>query len=184
MADLNEVWGDESFDDIAPAKGFGGPIPTGDYTMHCESSELQPTRDNTGVMLKCVFVVIDGEHEGRKVFTNFNVRNKNQMAQQIGIAEFKALCLACGIEFADARNDTSVLLQVPFLARVGIEKAREGFDPRNEIKKFYPAGGAAAPAPASVNAPPPARPAPNARPAPAAAPAGQRAAPSWMKKTA
>lgn len=184
MADLNDFWGDESFDDIGPSTGTPDPVPPGDYTLKMDSSEPRQTKDQTGMMLACVFSILDPEYEGRKVFTNFNIRNKSDVAQRIGIADFKALCMACGIEFADARADTAVLLDVPFMAKIGMSKARDGYEPRNEIKKYYPAGGAAAPAPAPVNAPPQARPAPNARPAATAAPAGQRAAPSWMKKTA
>jgi len=177
MADLNDVWGDEGFDDIAPSSGTPEPVPPDDYTLHLDSQELKPTKDQTGVLLSCVFQIIEGQYEGRRVFTNFNVKNKNAQAQQIGIADFKAFCMACGVDFADARADTSVLLQIPFRAKIGMSKPKDGYESRNEIKKYYPADGAA----------PAAAPAPAAKPAaraPAAAAGGQRAAPSWMNKRA
>lgn len=174
MADLNDVWGDETYDDINPSSGTPEPVPPADYTLHLDSQELRETKDGTGVLLACVFVIIEGEYEGRKIFSNFNVRNKNAQAQQIGIADFKAFCIACGVDFAEARGDTSVLLQVPFRAKVGMSKPKDGYESRNEIKKYYPADGAA---PAATPAPV-AKPAARA-PAPAA---GGRAAPSWMNK--
>lgn len=185
MADLNSVWDDNDLaelDSIPAAEGRAGPIPPDDYLMQVEKQEMKPTKDQTGVILSMQYTVLEGPFEGRKVFSNINVKNKNAQAQQIGIGEFKALCLACGLEFADVKNETEILTGVPFRAKVGMQKTTPEYpDPRNEVKKYYPADGMAPAAP--VAAAPAARPAASPKAAAAAAPAG-RTAPAWMQKKA
>ena len=180
MADLNSIWDDsdlEMADNVQASTGVPEPVPPGDYTLELTGQELKPTSKQTGILLSCAFTILDTEYEGRKVFANFNVKNTNQVAQQIGLADLKQFCNACGISFADAKNDTTMLLGIPFMAKVGMTKPKDGYEPRNEIKKYYPAE-SAAPAPA-----PAARPAaPAARPAAASPAAGGRAAPAWMQK--
>lgn len=177
MADLSTIWDDDYDVDAVPvSSGQPDPVPVGEYTLRVCETELKMTKDGTGVMLSAMFEILDADYEGRKVFTNFNIRNKNEMAQKIGIGDLKALCVACGLEFADVKADTSLLHNIPFAAKVGLEKPREGYAQRNEIKKYHPAGGAA---------PVAAAPASTARPTPAkAAPAATRAAPAWMNKKA
>ena len=187
MADLSQFF-DDGFDDrsVAASTGVPDPVPAGDYTLHMESAEVIPTKDGTGVMLKATVSVVSGPYEGRKIFPQFNIRNKSAQAQAIGIGEFKALCLAAGVEYEQARGETDALLYRPFLAKVGMEKQNtnpqtgELYPPRNRIMKYHPAGGAA-PAPQAKQQQPAAAHA-------AAAPARQQAAPSqgrpWDKKVA
>lgn len=140
MADLQDYF-DSSFDDgaIAPAQGFDNtPIPNGEYVLKIMKQELAATKDQTGIMLKVEYAVVEGDYESRRIWTNFNIRNKNAQAQAIAIGEFKALCLACGIEYEIAKRDTDVLNDIPFRANVGLEKAREGYDPRNRVTKYLP----------------------------------------------
>lgn len=160
MADLSLFLSDEIAGGIAASTGVPDPVPEGDYDLQLSESDVNQTKDGTGVLLKCTFEVITGEYEGRKVFTQFNVANKSAQAQQIGIAEFKALCLGCGVPFEEARNDTSLLEFKPFKAKVGlrqeIDKAtgkakvnpatNAPYPPRNSIKKFYVHGEVPTPA--------------------------------------
>lgn len=167
MANLDEYWGDLDVESIPASRGAGEPLPAGEYMLAMDSSEAVVTKDGTGILLKCSFKVVEGEFEGRMVFTNMNIRNKNAQAQQIAIGEFKALCLATGVPFDVARSDTTSLMYVPFRARIGFEKAQAGYEPRNKVTKYYEAGAAVASTPAAA----PVAPASAARPAAAAAPA-------------
>ena len=134
------------------------------------------------MMLKTTLVIVSGEFEGRKVFPQYNVRNKSAQTQTIGIGEFKALCLACGVDYEIARTDTDALLYKPFRANIGFEKEKINpttglpYPLKNRVMKYIPAGTAApaaqrpaAPAPAAPKA---AAPAPAASPRPAAPQAG------------
>lgn len=164
MADLADFY-DENFDDsaIEASKGFdASPLPNGEYLLQVENQEIVPTKDQTGVILKLRYGVVDGEFEGRKVFANFNIRNKSAQAQAIAIGEFKALCIATGLDYEHVKRDTELLDHVPFRAMVGLEKAQEGYAPRNRVTRYIPSD----------------RIAPASRPAPQQAPAAQRQAPA------
>ncbi len=188
MADLSQYL-DESFDDraVAASTGVPEPVPPGEYQLQVEQTELQPTKDQTGMMLKATLVIVSGEFEGRKVFPQFNVRNKSAQAQTIGIGEFKALCIACGVDYEVARGDTDALLYKPFRASIGFEKEQinpstgQPYPLKNRVMKYIPAG-QAAPAAAKQTAPAAKSSAP-AAPAAPARPATPQAGLPW-KKTA
>jgi hypothetical protein len=180
MADLMEFWDDSvDVDSVEADTGRGGVIPAGDYMIQLVEQETKATKAGTGIMLNCQYKVVEGEFENRMVFGSFNIRNPNAQAQTIGIAQFKALCLATGVPFDVAKSDTSALLYTPFKATIGFGKTTTEYpDPKNEIKKFHPAGGAAPAATAAKAAPAAAA----AKPA-AAAPAKAGGLP-WQKKVA
>jgi len=179
MADLSEYI-DVDPNTVVASTGTPEPVPPGDYCLECIDNELRPTRDNTGMVLSCTLKIIEGEYEGQRIFTNFNVRNKKPLAQTIGLAELKALSIACGMDFSQVVADTSVLVGIPFHAKIGMQKTTPEYpEPRNEVKKYYPASNAPAPQQAAPAAKP------QAAPPRAAAPAtGQRAGLSWMNKKA
>lgn len=185
MADLSTLI-DSDFDDraVKVSTGVPDPVPEGDYDLYTESTEAALTKDQTGALLKVTFSIASGEFEGSKIFEQFNVRNKNMQAQQIGIGELKALCAATGVEYEAVRSDTDLLLHHPFKARVGFDKQNvnpatgQPYAPRNKIKKYYPAGGPT----------PPASTAPAAAPVAAASPSTARpvtpsGASPWPRKT-
>ena len=180
MADLSQYL-DESFDDraVAASTGVPEPVPAGEYMLQVEKAELVTTKDNTGMMLKCELVVIQGEFEGRRIYPQFNVRNKSAQAQTIGIAELKALTLACGLDWEIVRNDTDALIYQPFRANIGFEKEQinpttgQPYPLRNRVLKYIPAN-AAAPAPAATPKAPTA-------PAASARPAAPQAGLPWKK---
>ncbi|MFO1147771.1 MAG: DUF669 domain-containing protein [Alsobacter sp.] len=177
MADFND-WLDD-FDDsgIAPSTGFDStPIPNGEYLLQIEKQEVLPTKDNTGVRLNMQLGVVEGDFENRKVFVSFNIRNKSAQAQAIAIAEFKALCLACGIEYEHAKRDTDMLDRIPFRAMVGLDKPQPGYAPKNRITRYIPKDATVAAAAAKSPAP--------AQAAPASKPLAKAAGNMPWKKTA
>lgn len=159
MADLSNYFDDVDDRSVAVSTGVPEPVPPGEYMLQVDQTELLPTKDQTGMMLKCVLTVVAGEFEGRKLFPQFNVRNKSAQAQTIGIGELKALALACGVDWEIARADTDALLFKPFRANIGFEKEQinpntgQPYPLRNRVMKYIPAGQAAPAAPPKATAP-------------------------------
>jgi hypothetical protein len=160
MADLSLYM--EGVDDAAieASTGVPEPLAPGNYTLQAEKFELNQTKDRTGMLLKATLSVVGGPFEGRKIFPQFNIRNKSAQAQTIGIAEFKALCKAAGVDYDTAKLDTDNLLYHPFNATVGMEKEQtnpttgQPYPPKNRVTKYIPFGGdAAASAPPATVAP-------------------------------
>lgn len=177
MASLRDFM-DFDDSDVQPDTGASrDPIPAGDYVLQVDNEELRTTKDQTGMMLACTYKVLDGEHEGRLIFTNFNVKNKSQQAQKIGVSQLKALCLACNIDYEQVKDDTSLLRQIPFRANVGFEKEQAGYERRNRVTKYYPCDSmpppSSAPAPQQqASSPPPQQQSRPAAPPPQQRPAG------------
>lgn len=138
----------EEFDDraVEPSKGIDGPVPAGEYTLQCEKGTIAYTKNGKGVLFKAQFAILEGEYSGRMIFGQFNIRNDNEQAQTIGIAELKALTIACGLDWETVRADTDQLLYKPFQARVGMDREQTNpetgrtYAARNKIMKYYPAG--------------------------------------------
>ena len=175
--------------EVAPDTGVGDPLPDGWYNVMVDQSEVKPTSNNatTGnAFLAVRFNVMDGSHNGRKLFTNFSIRNQNPVAQEIAYKQLSALAHAVGVLMV---QDSEQLHGIPLKVRVKVRKgsakdkndpSQGNYDDSNDITMYKninePTPGSAA-APAAPSAPggfggfaPPA-PAPAAAPA-AAAPGG------------
>ncbi len=152
------------------------PIPTGWYKAMAINSEVKPTSAGTGTRLSIEWQIIEGEHNGRKVFDNINLSNPNSKCTEIGQSQLSAICHATG---ALQVQDSSQLHNLPCLIRVKIKPAEGQYDAGNEVKGYRHANNPprtmqattpAAPAPTA-----PAPPAPQATPAPPSPPAQQPA---------
>jgi len=124
--------------------GIFTPIPTNDYVVVVESSELKDNNQGTGQYLKMVYSVVEeGEFQGRKIFENLNTSfndtdtdPKHATAQRIGQGKLKKLCYAVGIR--GKLDDTDEMNQIPFIAKVSIKKSTNPDypDPQNIIKDY------------------------------------------------
>lgn len=113
------------------------PVPPGRYLSHITDSEVRPTRDQLGLYLALTFEVDEPGFEGKKIFTNLNIKNKNPKAEQIAKGMLSALCRACGkIGIVD---DSSDLHDIPVVLKVTISEASGEYAAKNEVKGFYPA---------------------------------------------
>jgi len=134
------------------------PIPAGWYSVVITDSEFKATSAGTGQYLKLRFDVIDGEHQGRVIFTNLNLDNPNPKAVEIAQKDLAQICHAVGVM---APDDSTELHDKPLQAKVTVRPARDGYDAQNEVKGYRPmgapvvSGGAApaAPAPAGAKKP-------------------------------
>lgn len=73
-----------------------GNLPAGRYVVSVNEAELKETKAGSGQYLALKFKVMDGEHEGRVLFSNYNVKNSNAKAQEIGLQQLKNLVEASG----------------------------------------------------------------------------------------
>ncbi|MFO0906803.1 MAG: DUF669 domain-containing protein [Isosphaeraceae bacterium] len=125
-------------------------IPPNWYTAIVDASDVKPTKKAqedeqyggpaaNDKLLALTFRVVEGDHKDALIFTNLNIVNVNPQAQEIAQRDLSALCHAVG---KLKIKDSSELHNKPLRIKVDVEK-KEGFNPRNIIKGYEPAGGAA-----------------------------------------
>jgi hypothetical protein len=172
-------------------------LPNGNYLLQMESAEVveknQGASDHS-VVVKSIFEVLEPEEfKGRKLFGNYNLKNKSEIAQKIGNEQFQCLLRAIEVPAADDSDD---LLFRSFMATVGLgkdskDKNADGtpvYPAKPEIKRYWYPDIGDAPQPGVTAAPPSTKaPANDNRPAPAndnrpaAAQAGAKKSTPWGK---
>ena len=136
---------------IAP-QASTGPLPAGVYLAHIVESDVQPLKSGNGEGLKLTFEVIDGQHKGRKVYENLNIRHTSEDTQRIAQSQLSALCHAVNVI---KLMDTAALHFKPVRINVTVREAVGQYKASNNIKGYEAAGGgisapATAPTPAPV----------------------------------
>lgn len=112
-------------------------LPNGIYKLEVEASEVKPTSNGKGTILKVTNSVIAPEdYAGRKLFNNYNLENESAQAQEIGQKQFAALCRAIGVSEVE---DSEELHFKAYTVRVALGKpSKDGQYPaRAEIKRYY-----------------------------------------------
>lgn len=122
-------------------------LPPGEYIAVASDSEMKSNKSNDGQHLSITFDIVEGQMEGRKLWSNYNVVNPNPDAERIGRSELAALCKAAGVANP---KDSSELHGKPVILVVGIDKKDAS---RNVVKGYKPATGAEAPAPKAATKP-------------------------------
>lgn len=150
------------------------PLPDGDYELKVIQAETKTTQTGK-TMFKLTTEVQGGPYAKRRIWENLTVSTDNPKAMQMFFV--KATALGLTTAFFDA-NPTNAQIEQAFVGRsfrATIGKRPYNGTEVNEIKRYYPAQGAAtataaAPTTAGAAVPPP-PPAPPAAPAPSPAPA-------------
>ncbi len=123
------------------------PLPPGPQNLMITSSELKQTSKG-GEMIVLEIDVVDGEHQGRKLFERLNIKNDNQKAVDIAFRTLAEIVKAVG---KTTIKDTEELHNKRFVGVLSVEPAKPYTDkdgnqqagsPQNSIKKFLPYGGA------------------------------------------
>ena len=146
---------------VEPAGPFD-LLPPGKYRAQIVQSEMQPTKQGDGQMLCLEFDVLDGPHQGRKLWERLNLVNRNQQTVEIAQRQLSAICHAVDrIQVTDSEQ----LHFRPMMLTVAVEQDKRDenlpLDERrkqNRIKGFAKTSGAATapaqrPAPAQRSAP-------------------------------
>ena len=137
MAQLPSVFNTNDHEEMGDFK----PIPAGIYEAEIIKSELKQTRDKTGQYLSLQFKIldedVDGEDKvnGRLIFKNLNLVNKNTQAVEIAQRELKSICVACGID--GELEDSVDLHEIPMGIRVSVKPATAEWPAGNDIKRYY-----------------------------------------------
>ena len=105
------------------------PLPDGEYNVVINDADYRQTKNGNGFYVSVEFQVYEGEHESRKLWSNYNLVNPNPQAQEIGEQQFAKLCLAALGKLSC--SDTDELIGKTVTVGVGLEKN----DPtRNRVK--------------------------------------------------
>lgn len=105
-------------------------LPAGWYKAAMEKSDMEPTNDGTGMILKTEFVILEGPFKGRKIFENFNMQNKNPQAVEIAQQALSALCHATNVIRV---TDSVQLHNIPLFVKLKVEAQRTEDSLKNEI---------------------------------------------------
>jgi hypothetical protein len=144
-----------SVDSVPVSTSNYDPVPEGWYNAVIHSAEVKTTKAGNGKYLNIRYDITGENHAGRVVFGMITVQNPNTTAETIGQQQLGELCRAIG---KVVLNDTDELLGATLSIKVAIS-AREGYDPRNEVKGFkalkggMPSVAVSAPAQSSGKAP-------------------------------
>ena len=118
--------------DVKPA-GQYSPIPSGEYMAIVKSAEVKDTKAGDGQYIKTQMEVIGGEHDGRKFWANFNVKNKNPEAVRIAMSDLKSMMLASGLpEDKCVIKDVGDLCGLTFGVKLKVE------DDQNRVAAYLP----------------------------------------------
>lgn len=129
MADLG---GEFNAEEVQPL-GDRSPIPAGPYKCCAIKSEWKHTAAGTGRYLEFTWQVLDGEHQGRMLWSRLNLENPNQQAVQIARSELSAICRATG---KLKPRDTAELHDVPVMVKVAVKNRQDTGEPTNEVKGY------------------------------------------------
>lgn len=112
-------------------------LPANWYPAEMVKSELKKTKSGDGQYLSFQFKIIedvgDVKSEGRFVFTNLNIINKNETAVKIAQSDLKAICEAVGIEELE---DTVDLHNIPLMIKLTVKAETAEWPAKNEIKGY------------------------------------------------
>jgi hypothetical protein len=118
-------------------------LPAGDYIVEVVDSAIKQTRAGDGEYISLQLRVVDGQYENRRVYTNINTVSPKADTQAIGEKLLAQLCSAVGLPHA--LEDTADLHSIPVRATLKIEREKNGYPARNNVRAFKSAANAPAP---------------------------------------
>jgi stress-induced morphogen len=116
-------------------------IPDGEYPVVIESAEAKPHADGHGKRLSFKVRIVSGEYRGRTLYDGLSVVHRNEMAQQIALKKLKTLIEVSG----GKAQKPSDLVGVEVVAKIGMSKGSNGYEPKNEVKAYRKPGASSAP---------------------------------------
>ena len=179
MAQLNQHFDASAVEPAAPFE----LLPPGRYSVQIVQSEMRATRAGNGQYLWLEMDVIEGPHQGRKIWDQLNLVNPNQQTVEIAQRTLSAICHAVGqMQVTDSEQLHFRPMQVTLAVEPDsrdkhkpIEEQRK----QNKVKGYIGGAGVPAPRPAAPPTPQATRPAATAAPVRPAAPASTT--PPWRR---
>jgi Protein of unknown function (DUF669) len=127
MAKLGTTFDASSVDPTTPFE----VLPPGRYLVQIVASEMRPTKDGSGQYLWLELDVLEGEHQGRKLFDRLNLVNPNPTAVEIAERALSAICHATGKMQV---QDSEELHLTPMMVDVKVQPPKNGYDASNKIR--------------------------------------------------
>jgi len=114
------------------------PVPEGDYIAQIHKSSMEnckeTAKDPNGKYLKLEWKVISPKkYQGRLLWTQLNIINKNTQAVEIAQKELATICRACGIPSV---QDSQQLHGIPCKLKVDVKPATAQWPASNRIKYY------------------------------------------------
>lgn len=122
--------------DLSNVVETGAPIPNGTYPVVIEKAQLKDTK--TGGEMISVQLKITGEvMPGRNIFDQFNVKNANPTATQIGLGQLKGMMKAFGHPNPNRLESVNELIGLKGTVTTKIEDST-GYGEQVRIKAYKP----------------------------------------------
>lgn len=143
--------GQEIKQDELPESSAFDPLPEGWYTATITQADLKNTKLNTGQYISVRYDITGPSFQGRVVYSNINIRNQTQKAEEIGRQQLGALMRAIGLA---KLSDTDELINKDVSIKLSIKT--DDYGTKNEVKGFKAVEGSIPPvhsneAPAEVS---------------------------------
>lgn len=115
-------------------------IPADEYQLALVKAERKQSKTPGNYYLNCQFTVTKGEFKKRVIFHMFNLENANETAVEIAENNLREFMMSVGVTSIRDPWDLSKLMNIPFTAKVVVQKSDEYGD-SNKIKRFVPLDG-------------------------------------------
>lgn len=116
-------------------------VPDGVYSVQVEKVEMKQTKDNAGEYLSIQFNILGPSQAGRKLFAQYNMKNKNEKAVQIGRGQLRQMLEAAGVDITRATPEAMLMAELD----VKIGNKTDDHGEKNVIKKYMPSSSNAVP---------------------------------------
>lgn len=133
MANLGQTFNAQ---DLPEGEGEFMAIPAGDYNVTISEATLQDTKAGTGQYIKLRMDITGPTHEGRVLFSNLNIRNQSEKAEQIGLQQLGDVIRAIGLP---SIQDTDQLVGGNLTVKVKLKDDAEYGDAngkKNEVSAY------------------------------------------------
>jgi len=111
-------------------------VPEGKFLCACTNAEIKETKDGTGQYIRAELTIKTGDYEGRKLWTNFNVKNRNDKATEIGLSQLKTFLKVANYSNPDKLNSVSELCGLIVGVKTKIKKD-EQYGDKTEVSYFF-----------------------------------------------
>lgn len=120
-------------------------LPAGEYSVRIADAEIMATKAGTGQYIKMRLDVTGPSHQGRVVFTNINIQNPSQKAEEIGRQQLGSIMRAINLP---ALQDTDQLVGGELIVKLSVTKS-EQYGEGNDVKAYKSIDGSGSPMPSA-----------------------------------
>ena len=109
------------------------PLPAGWYGVKITDADIKDTKSGTGQYIRIEYTVIGESYSGRKIWANLNIKNDNEVAQNIGQKQLNSLMGSIGL---DVVSNTDQLVGHDLQVKVKITEATDKYEASNDVSSF------------------------------------------------